>query len=211
MTETIEATAPPELAPKKRRFTFWRVMGVAWAAAVVAWLVIFAQGAYEDQARAVDHAEQLAAKYTTKPWGADLEARPDVQAFKSTPLLKTQAWAAYVSEIRNPDGRGEDSPTDATLMKSYTDGVWWPGLSDRAEKAARDMKYTPDWYGARALSSAVGMVETSCKENKNLTADERATRWKADRAKDYGNNFQPAAIAVAPAIFQTGVPIFCKA
>jgi hypothetical protein len=211
MTETIEATAPPELPPKKRKFTFWRAMAVAWAAVAVAWIVIIAQGAYADQVRAVDHAEQLASKYSANPWGADREARPEVQTFKSTPLLRSPAWADYVNEIRNPDGRGEDSPTDATIMKSYTDGVWWPGLADRAKAAERDMKYSPDWYGARALSSAVGMVETSCKEDKNLTADERATRWKADRAKDYGNNFQPAATAVAPAIFQTGVPIFCKA
>jgi hypothetical protein len=192
-TPTQESRPAP---PRRFRFTYFFAFMVAL---IVAGHTYLAFGEYRSQLRTVEAMERSNSFYTSELQDR-FNANPKVAAFSADPVFTSAEWQVLLSENRKAlGGAGQGT------ARAY--GIWWPGLSERAEAAL------PGVWDRTERVMATGMAMASC-HDKALTADERIAQWDTR----YGHSDDPylkddpywqAKRAVMPDVITAGVNYFC--
>jgi hypothetical protein len=206
MTKTIETPTSeeaPTTAPKRRRAM--PILIAVIAALATALLVMTGILTYRDQADTVQYMES-SARPSDNSLGEKFDADPDVQAFQQSPVFKSQPWTDLLAESRK--GYEELKTHDERSMLRLAENVWWPTLTDRAQAAVRAPQLDPAAWDHMEFVLAAGPVMFSCND-KALTTEQRVADWMAKRADSKGDYYD-AQRKVMPAVFEAGVPIFCK-
>jgi hypothetical protein len=188
-----------EASPAPRRRLRFTHVFTFFVALIVGGHTYLAVGEYQDQLRTVEAMEQ-----SQRPYTGDMSDRfdtdPRVVSFQADPVFSSASWRSLLTENHKAL-----SGSDHADPRAY--GIWWPGLTQRAEAAL------PAVWDRTEFAMATGTVAVLC-NGKALTADDRITEWHSH----YGHSDDPylkddpywqAKRAVMPDVIRAGSSYFC--
>lgn len=166
-------------------------------------------GTYRDQLADVQAIEVDAHPATLGGTGTLLsDAR--VQAFKTDPVFQTKGWAALTAASEKMMG-DYFTQHDIPELTKTAEGIWWPGLKERATAALDGLHFDPARADAAEFAVAAGQVRASCAAKTLTTTEQRIEAWGNQVGPVVkGDTYKNAQLAVMPDVFRAGAKYFCS-